>query len=416
MRRRFAWLRYLPLAIGASLLVISWFYLTWNTTVGELIPTLRFRTKATIAGIVEEAGPILSLDTVLRGTYQQWISVSIGKLSPIFKPAISWKNQIYYSLLGTSGSSSVVIGKKQQLFDADFLNEYCGRDLEKLREQGEPWAGRISQMQDYFASRGKVFLYIITPSKVAQNPQYIPDGYTCPAAAKDRSDKLLVYDDILNRHGVHFVDTASDLAAAREEYGISMFPRGGIHWNSLATALGAQKLIAAVNAQRPEPLLPTFSFTWRISYTPRGIDRDLLDLMNLRYPDTHYPVPELAYRSDPLPGGCHPVEITEVGGSFLDGFNTTLQKLTCPPVITDWFYWDKKLMHFANDHRDSLPIDPQARRESLLDADVVILEENEASGPQSNPGKLMMGEIATLMQTASALATQPAGSSPPPPQ
>ncbi len=256
---------HLPLAIGASLLVISWFYLTWNTTVGELLPALRFRTKATLAGIVEEAGPILSLDTVLKGTYQQWISVSIGKLSPIFKPAISWKNQIYFSLLGTIGSSNVVIGKEQQLFEVGYLNEYCSRDLEKLHEQDEAWAPRIRQVQDYFESRGKVFLYIITPSKVAQNPQYIPDGYTCPAAAKDRSDKLLVYDDILDRHGVHFIDTASDLAAAREEYGISMFPRGGIHWNSLATALGTQKVIAAVNAQRPEPLLAPFSFTWRIS-------------------------------------------------------------------------------------------------------------------------------------------------------
>jgi alginate O-acetyltransferase complex protein AlgJ len=406
----------LPLAIGASVLAISWFYLTWNTTVGELVPALRFRTKATIAGIVEGAGPILSLDTVLRGTYQQWISVSIGKLSPIFKPAISWKNQIYYSLLGMSGSSTVVIGKDQQLFDVDFLNEYCSRDLEKLHEQGEAWAQRISQMQYYFESRGKVFLYIITPSKVAQHPQYIPDDYTCPAAAKDRSDKLLVYDDILDRHGVHFVDTASDLAAAREKYGISMFPRGGIHWNSLATALATQKVIAAVNARRPDPLLATFSFTWRISYTARGIDRDLLDLMNLRHPDTHYPVPELAYQSEPLPGACHPMDITEVGGSFLDGLNWTLQKLACAPVITDWFYWDNKLMHYANDHRDLPPIDPQARRRSLLDADVVILEENEASGPQSAHGKLMMREMAKLMQTASALATQPAGSPPPPPQ
>jgi alginate O-acetyltransferase complex protein AlgJ len=416
MRRRFAWLRNLPLAIGASVLVISWFYLTWNTTVGELIPALRFRTKATIAGIVDEAGPILSFDTVLRGTYQQWISVSIGKLSPIFKPAINWKNQIYYSLLGTIGASNVVIGKEQQLFEVGYLNEYCSRDLEALHEQDEAWAARIRQMQDYFESRGKVFLYVITPSKVAQSPQYIPNGYSCPAAAKDRSDKLPLFDDILDRHGVHFVDTASDLVAAREKFGISMFPRGGIHWNSLATALATQKVIAAVNAQRPEPLLATFSFTWRISYTPHETDRDLLDLMNLRHPDTHYPVPELAYRSDPLPGACHPVEITEVGGSFLDGLNATLQKLACPPDVTDWFYWDNKLMHYANDHRDILPIDAQARRRSLLDADVVILEENEAAGPQSRHGKLMMGEIATLTQTASALATQSAESPPPPPQ
>ena len=36
-----------------------------------------------------------------------------------------------------------------------------------------------------------------------------------------------------------------------------MFPRGGIHWNSLATALGTQKVIAAVNAPRPEHLRST---------------------------------------------------------------------------------------------------------------------------------------------------------------
>ena len=45
-------------------------------------------------------------------------------------------------------------------------------------------------MQDILDARGKVFLYVITPSKVAQNPQYMPDGYTCPAAAKDREEKL----------------------------------------------------------------------------------------------------------------------------------------------------------------------------------------------------------------------------------
>ena len=133
---------------------------------------------------------------------------------------------------------------------------------------------------------------------------------------------------------MRFVDTASDLAAAREEYGISMFPRGGIHWNSLATALGTQKVIAAVNAQRSDPLLATLSFTWRISYHPQGVDRDLLDIMNLRHPDTNYPVPELTYQSTPPPGGCHTTTITEVGGSFLRNLNSTLEKLACPPNIT----------------------------------------------------------------------------------
>ena len=81
-----------------------------------------------------------------------------------------------------------------------------------------------------------------------------------------------------------------------------MFPRGGTHWNSLASALGTQKVIAAVNGQRAGPLLAALSFAWRISYNPQGGDRDLLDLMNLKHPDTHYPVPELTYQSGAASG------------------------------------------------------------------------------------------------------------------
>ena len=398
MRRWFAWLKpgYLPLAIGAAVPLISWFYLMWNTTVGEAVPELRFRTKMTIAGIVQDAAPVLSLHAMLTGTYQHWISSSIGKLSPIFKPAIVWKNQIYFTLLGTAGSTRIVVGRQQELLEISYLDEYCRRNLATLRTQGEDWAARIRLMQDILEARGKVFLYIITPSKVAQNPQYIPDGYACPAPAKDREEKLKIYGEILTRHGVRFVDTASDLAAAREQYGISMFPRGGIHWNSLAAALGTQQVIAAVNAQRDVPLLATLSFTWQTSYNPQGIDRDLLDIMNLRHPDTHYPVTELAYQSAPPPGGCRTTTITEVGGSFLGYLNNTLEQLACPPKISHWFYWDEKRFHYTGGRLDELPMDADAHRRSLLDADVILFEENEAWGPGSKHGELLMQAVATL--------------------
>ena len=106
----------------------------------------------------------------------------------MFKPAMRWKNQIYYTLLGTAGSERVVVGSQRQLLDLSYLVEYCGRDLEVLRTTGEAWAARIRQMQDFFEDHGKLFLYVITPSKVAQYPQIIPDGYTCPAGAKRQNE------------------------------------------------------------------------------------------------------------------------------------------------------------------------------------------------------------------------------------
>ncbi len=407
MWRRPAWLklRYLPLIVGASLPLISWFYLMWNTTAGEINPSLRFRTKTTIAGVIGEAAPILSLDAVLTGTYQRWVSRSIGQLSPVFKMAVGWKGQIYYSLLGMVpeaglvGPDSVIVGRDQQLFEMNYLNEYCGRDPAKLQTAGGDWATRICRVQDFFNARGKVFLYIITPSKVAQEPQIIPDRYACPGNAKNRAEKLDLYDKILTRHGVQFVDTASEMTAARETYGVSMFPRGGIHWNSLGSALGTQKVIAAVNAQRPAPLLATLNFTWRISYHPQGSDRDLLDIINLPYPDTHYPVPILTYQSSPPPNGCHTISITEVGGSFLRLLNSTLERLGCPPEIIDWFYRDHNHIRYAVGRLYDLPVDADARRASLLDADVIFLEENDATAPNSMQGELMMREVARLAGT-----------------
>ena len=398
MRRWLTWLKpsYLPLAIGASVLVISWFYLLWNTTAGELFPTIRFRSKATIAGIVQDAAPMLSLHAVLTGAYQYWISHSVGELSPVFKPAIVWKNQLYYTLFGIAGSEGVVVGEHQQLFEKTYLDEYCGRDLTALRTKGEEWAERIRRMQDLFEARGKSFLYIITPSKAAQSPQFIPNHYACPARVEDRAQKLHVYVEILMHHGVQFVDAASDLPAAREEYGIDMFPRGGTHWNSLAAALGTLKVVAAVNAQRHGPPLPTFNFTWKVSYKPQGIDRDLLDIMNLPHPDLHYPVPELVYQSSPPLSGCHTGKIVEVGGSFLGGINSTMDRLVCPPDITLWSYWEKRGMRYANKRWHELPIDAEQRSQSLLDADVIFFEENEALAPDSKHGQLMIQAVEAI--------------------
>ncbi|MBV9811834.1 MAG: hypothetical protein JO326_03735, partial [Acetobacteraceae bacterium] len=186
----------IPVAIGAAVLVVCWAYLSWNTTVGVAFPHLRFRTKNTIAGIMEQGGPMLSSHAVLTGEVQQWISRSVGILSPMFKPAINWKNQIYYSLLGMSGIDEVIVGRNGQLIQYDWAQEYCTRDVAKLRRDGEAWAARIRTMQDFFDARGQAFLYVITPSKVAQHPETIPAGFPCPAPSEDKARKLEVYDAI----------------------------------------------------------------------------------------------------------------------------------------------------------------------------------------------------------------------------
>lgn len=394
----------LPSAIGVTILLIPWFCLMWNITIGEIVPQLRFRTKHTVAGVIEEAAQNLSLEGVLSNRYQTYVSKRIGTLTPIYKPAIRWKNQFYYSLLGTSGTPSILIGQNGELFGANYIEEYCARDTAELRPKAEAWAARIAEVQRFFEARGKIFLYVNTPSKPAVYPEYLPTGYKCPATEEDRQHKLAVYRSILERYQIHYVDAATLIAQARGRYPIDLFPRGGIHWNMLGATLAAKAITEEVNRQSGSQRLTPFTFTWEISFEPKTSDKDLLEIMNLRWPDERYPVPVPTILSMAAKDPCRPTRITEVGGSFLFTINAVLQEVACPPVIHYWFYWDKKHFIFDQGPAKTSIFDPSYReisgdaqsrsRELLTDLDVILFEENEAGTPVSEHGQHFFDFIA----------------------
>ncbi len=385
---------YVPAAIGALLLFVPWFFFAWNITVAQLFPKLEFRTNKTLAGVIRDAGPQLSFANLASYKYQTYVSRAVGEMSPVYKPAIRWKNQLYYSGFGMSGMPAVIVGRGEQLYQPEYLQEFCSRNSGTYIPKAKAWAAKIRAMQDFFESRGKIFLYVITPSKPAVYPKVVPAGYSCRSSEQDRRDKLPIWDGILDRAGVHHADTASLVAHARDAYPISMFPRGGVHWNRLAASLGAQAVTDAINRLHGSPLLTPFTISWERSFTPEQSDRDLLDILNLMYPDKHYEVPVVTIHSQP-PADCHPTRITEVAGSFLFLLNDALAQAACPPEISNWFYWDMKHFRYPGGTSRPLPVDAAERRDALLtNLDVMIYEENEAVTPEAAHGLRLLDFIA----------------------
>ncbi|CAH2600100.1 ALGX domain-containing protein [Rhodovastum atsumiense] len=391
----------LPVLLGAAVLVLPWLYLTWNTTVGELVPRLRFRTKNTIAGVLQEAAPQLSMQDILSYRFQRQISEAVGRLSPVYATAIRLKGQLYYQVLDTSPHPAVVIGRDRQLLQPIYLREYCARDLARFAPMAENWAIRLRQMQDFFTGRGQAFLYVITPSKVALYPQVIPRSYSCPSGAEDRVGKMRLWRAALERHGVRFLDGVAVVTAARDAGAPALFPRGGIHWNWLGAALVAQALTEAVNRSEGAAFLTPFRWDVRMSDRPRDSDRDVLDILNLAWPDDRYPVPELTYHADP-PALCRPARIAEIGGSFLFRMNEVLARVACPPVIDMWFYWKNKHLRYPPVDGRTQAVDPQKRRELLDAAELVIFEENETLAAASEHGPELLAAIEALRRDAVA--------------
>ena len=143
-------------------------------------------------------------------------------------------------------------------------------------------------------------------------------------------NKIAVYRRMLDKAGINYVDAATLVLEARHKYPISVFPRGGTHWNMLAASIAAQAVTDKLNSMREDPLLTPFTFTAERSFYPQGSARDLMEILNLVWPDTHYEVPVMSYNAKP-PAICQPTRLTEIGGSFLFEMDDVLAQSPARP-------------------------------------------------------------------------------------
>jgi alginate O-acetyltransferase complex protein AlgJ len=384
------------------MLAIPWAYLMWNITIGAWIPALHFRSTMTLAGVIAEAAPKFTMKRFLSYAWQSDISRAIGVLSPIYKPAIHWKNQIYYSLFDTSSAPGVIVGPGRQLLTENYITLYCSFNLRDFNARAPGWVADIRTIQDFFESRGVTFLYVITPSKAAVYPATIPTAYTCPSALGDQREKLMSYRHDLDRAGVHTVDSATATRDAAATSPIALFARGGVHWNTLAAGQAAQQVTDNVDQRRGSGTLTPFTLSWTRSIKPEGADRDALDLMNLVWPDANYEVPAVTYHAQPT-GSCKSTHITEVGSSFSFRLDEALAAIACPPRIDLWWYWGLNHFRYPGSTSAPQPVDPEERRHSLLDdPDIVILEENESLIPRTTQGEDLLGFVGSQQAAESA--------------
>jgi alginate O-acetyltransferase complex protein AlgJ len=316
--------------------------------------------------------PGLSLGALWSGAFQHAATAWFARADPALPSAVAIRNQAYFSLLHQSAVAGIVIGPGLQLVETGNIANYCNRDLAAAPAQTEARATRLAAMQAWYAARGRVFVYLMTPDKVGADPSVIPHNWPCRSGPSDRTRELTLWREALRRHGVRFVDGPAVIAAA---HGLGpLFPRGGTHWNWIGASLATQAFVSAVDAARPGAL-PQFTFEWHDA-TPDGTDRDLTDLLNLPYPRLDYRTP-LVDLTATAPPSCQPLSIAEVGGSFSFQIDFLLARLPCPPRIALYTYFQVERASFAPFTR--APVDPAQRQSELLDtADIVVLEEGES--------------------------------------
>jgi alginate O-acetyltransferase complex protein AlgJ len=353
----------------------------WNLFARSYAPKLELRIGRNLRGVVEPPKPFQwTWQAFANGDNQRAIAHEVTESIPLRRVLIRVNNQIRYKLFGQFGAPGILRGDDGHLIEKGYLDEYCARDLAKMEAPGRRWASQLKELQDLVQSREHIFIYLITPSKVAHFPEAFFPRYPCASAERDRLGKVPAFVAMLKAAGVNVVDAATLTHSMKGKYEFGMFPQGGVHWNQLAVGYAANALIAEINRQRKVSPIAPLKWTYTVSDNAKGEDRDLLDLLNILLPQPEYKVPVLNYVSRQ----CGPeakLDVAVIGGSFIHMLSETLARNACLHGLRGYNYLygglrggpEYKLLKNRMNVGDILPI---------ADADVVVLEENESIFPR----------------------------------
>ena len=126
----------------------------------------------------------------------------------------------------------IIIGRDGQLFADYDIKQYCNPHPPIPLSLMESRVKEIADLQDLLARRGVIFLLLITPSKAATYPEYIPSNlcHAGPFTNRAYYDFRFVSRQVPPQLYQWPCHHSSRQSRSRR---LLCFARGGIHWNKL---------------------------------------------------------------------------------------------------------------------------------------------------------------------------------------
>ena len=156
---------------------------------------------------IDEPRPSFSLHGWFTREFQdqfsKWFNQNYG-VRPFF---VRMGNQLNYSLFDKSymhKDYGIIIGRHDQLYEGNYIKEYCNPHPPIPLSLMESRVKEIAELQDLLARRGVTFLLLITPSKAAIYPEYIPSNLCHTGPSSTRGYYTFV--PLLDKHHVNYVD------------------------------------------------------------------------------------------------------------------------------------------------------------------------------------------------------------------
>lgn len=227
------------------------------------------------------AKPKLSVKTWFNDSFQEKFNPYLDQ-TIAFRPfLVRINNQIAFTIFDTALANGVIIGKKNCLYEKNYIEECQGRNFvgeEKIRKEVE----KAKILQALLEERKQHLIIVLAPGKGTYFPENIPDNYLNPA--KEFPTNYKSYKKHFTESGINLIDFNAWYISMKDTSRYPLYTKAGIHWSTYGVALAVDSL---VNYMEKQAGIDMPDFGWdklELTRKPRETDDDIAKGMNLLFP------------------------------------------------------------------------------------------------------------------------------------
>lgn len=366
---------------GFAALLVAPAAIVWNLAAEQIKPSWKFEIGKRLAGVTDPPPPLqLSWSSITRGDLQKAVGTAIDEAYPLRPLLIRINNEIRFTLFGYISAPGLFQGANGQLVETAYLTEYCSRGTDPSPEERARVAiPKLKAIQAHYRAQNRIFIHLISPSKVAYMPEPFVHRTRCPSTEDERKRLVPTYVRLLREAGITVVDTASLIHSLRGAYKVEIFPQGGVHWNMLGVARAAELIIDEINRQSQRQRVPKPGYSYVVVNRLTGTDSELTDVMNVMFPHLVYPTASVTFTPSAQceAHDASQLDVAMVGGSFTHNLAMGLIGPACLWRLNLYYYLTLGRFGGVKYERLQANLTPKDLA-PLRDAEVMILEENES--------------------------------------
>jgi len=346
-------------------------------------------TRTSLHGIAIPTSPKFDKKGFVSEKYQKRTTDYLMRGSTLWPWMVKINNQLFYSIfnqISAHSNGSIVCAKDGTFFQPMYFTAF-NREKPYVASKLGGIPADVKRLQDIFESKGVPLLVLISPNRIALQPELVPESKIDPT----RLTRPNSYDALggeFDRAGVNFVDMYSYFLKQSkpgyidingEKAKLPVFLPTASHWNEVGSCLAVNEVMKKLNTIKGTDYPQIKCDEYELLNPPPDADLDLIEIGNLLLPKRNIiPGPKVKENLTNPNSNTKKPRILLIGTSFLFAIQKHLEESHLAEEAPLLFYYRQQRknsdQHFHNIRKKKTYWD-----EYILGFDAVVLETNQAS-------------------------------------